>query len=325
MRLIINEKTYPYFNLALEERFLVDTDIEAVILWRNSRSVIIGRNQNAAEEINAEYARLRDIPVIRRQSGGGAVFHDLGNVNFTIIRDMRMGDFNNYAFFTTPVIEYLKTLGVNAELQGRNDLAIDGAKFCGNAQAVKNGRIMHHGCILYNADFTSLEGILTPRGLKFESHGVKSVRKRVTNIADHIRNPMTVEKFFEGICGHFAALMDAEPYELSPEDIASTDDLVSRKYSKWEWNYGKSPPYDMKRSRRYDFGIIDVLLAVERGTIRDAHIFGDFFGVNDKEELEKKLRGVRHERQAVLDALRCVEIGEYIKGMEAREFADLIC
>jgi lipoate-protein ligase A len=326
MDLIINENTSPYFNLALEEHFLAGTGTEAVILWRNSASVIIGRNQNAAEEVNLDFVRERDIPVARRQSGGGAVFHDLGNVNFTIIRERRGDDFNNYAYFTKPVIEYLATLGVSAELEGRNDLTIGGAKFCGNAQAAKGGRIMHHGCILYSADFSNLAGALAPRDIKFEGHGVKSVRKRVTNIAEHMSRPMSVEDFLGGLGEYFAGNIDGiSKRALTPDEIVAARKLADEKYSTWEWNFGASPPYDMKRSRRYGFGIVDVLMCAEGGVITDARVYGDFFGMRDKEELEAKLRGARHDRASVMAALSGVNVGDYIQGMGAEELADLIC
>ena len=326
MDLIINDNTSPYFNLALEEHLLAGTDAEAVILWRTSASVIIGRNQNAAEEVNLDFVRERDIPVARRQSGGGAVFHDLGNVNFTIIRDRRGEDFNNYAYFTKPVIEYLATLGVSAELQGRNDLTIGGAKFCGNAQAAKGGRIMHHGCILYSADFSNLAGALAPRDIKFESHGVKSVRKRVTNIAEHMSRPLSVEDFLGGLGKYFAGHIDGiSKRVLSSEEVTSARKLADEKYSTWEWNFGASPPYNMKRSRRYAFGIVDVLMNAEGGVITDARVYGDFYGMRDKEELEAKLKGTRHDRASVVEALSGVSVGDYIQGMETEEFADLIC
>ena len=326
MRLIINENTSPHFNLALEEYLLTGSRIETVMLWRNSESVIIGRNQNTQEEVNLDYVRERNIPVVRRLSGGGAVFHDPGNVNYTIIRDLREGDFNNYEYFTRPIIEYLKTLGVRAELQGRNDLMIDGAKFCGNAQAMRGSRILHHGCILYSADFSKLAGALSPRDIKFESHGVKSVRKRVTNIADHMNTPMTAGDFFDDLGRYFAAhIEDVEPYSLSAEDISSAERLASEKYSSWKWNFGESPAYNMKRSRRYGFGMIDVLLSVERGEIGEARIYGDFFGARDKEELEGLLSRARHDKESITAALCGVEVGDYIRGMGLVEFVDLVC
>ncbi|MDR3253977.1 MAG: lipoate--protein ligase [Synergistaceae bacterium] len=325
MYLIINDSTSPQFNLAFEEYALTGTDFEAVVLWRNSKAVIIGCNQNAVEEIDLEYTRKYDIPVIRRQSGGGAVFHDLGNVNFTVIQNVREGDFNNYDLFTSPIIGFLATLGVHGERQGRNDLAVDGAKFCGNAQAAKKGRIMHHGCILYSADFSDLVGSLRPRDIKFESHGVKSVRKRVTNLIDHMKSPMPVEEFLSGLAGYFMEHTPGiERYEMTPEDIASTALLAREKYSTWDWNFGKSPSYNMERSRRYDFGIVDLKLFVEGGMIEDMHIYGDFFGTEDRGGLEKAMRGTRHDPSAIRAAMEDVGIGGYIAGMTLDEWIDLV-
>ncbi|MCL2617713.1 MAG: lipoate--protein ligase family protein, partial [Defluviitaleaceae bacterium] len=168
MRLIHNTSQDPAFNLALEEYLLTGTDTELIMLWRNGPSVIIGNNQNAVEEIDADYVRANNIDVVRRMSGGGAVFHDLGNINYTIINNGRAGDFGGYAAFTAPVRGYLRRIGINAEFSGRNDLVIDGRKFSGNAQAAKNGRIMHHGCILFDADFNDLARSLKPKAEKIE-------------------------------------------------------------------------------------------------------------------------------------------------------------
>ncbi|MDR3332915.1 MAG: lipoate--protein ligase [Synergistaceae bacterium] len=326
MYLVVNKSDRPFFNLALEEYALTRLGLDVIILWRNARAVIIGCNQNAVEEVDAEFTRANGIPIVRRQSGGGAVFHDLGNVNFTVIHEMRGDDFNNYAKFTSPIIDYLATLGVRAELQGRNDLLIDGMKFCGNAQAVKKGRIMHHGCILYSADFTDLARALKPRSIKIESKSVKSVRKRVTNIADHMKNPIPVEDFFAGLALYFMENSeDITPYELTDFDIAETERLTEEKYSTWEWNFGKSPDYNVSNVRRYGYGIVETRLMVEEGMIKDAGIYGDFFGMTDKSELERRLLGLRHEREAITASLEGFDVGACISGMTTEELLDLLC
>jgi lipoate-protein ligase A len=326
MRLVINSDLRPEFNLALEEYALTEMGMDMIILWRNSAAVIVGRNQNAVEEIDALYVKENGISVVRRQSGGGAVFHDLGNVNFTVIGKLEGDDFNNYRKFTAPIIGYLAELGVKAEFQGRNDLVIDGMKFCGNAQAVKNGRIMHHGCILYSADTSRLAGALRPRPGKIESKGVKSVRKRVTNIADHLPSPIPVEDFLSGLADYFMKRVSGIlPYELTEGDIAAAEKLMREKYATWEWNFGRSPAYNMEREERYDFGTVSAKLFVERGSIQEIHIFGDFFGLLDKTELEKALTGVRHERESIKAALECVDPGAYISGITASQLAELIC
>ncbi|MCL2856396.1 MAG: lipoate--protein ligase [Oscillospiraceae bacterium] len=326
MNLILNPFHEPAFNLALEEYLLSATTLDLIMLWRNSKAVIIGNNQNAIEEIDADYVRERGIAVVRRQSGGGAVFHDLGNINFTIIHASTGGSFGGYEAFTAPVCEYLKTLGVNAQFSGRNDLVINGQKFCGNAQAQKKGRIMHHGCILFDADFTDLARSLKPRAGKIESKGIKSVRSRVTNVSAHLKNSMSPEQFFDGLAGYFHTSVEGiREYELTNDDISATRLLADEKYSRWDWNFGKSPPYNWENSGRYPFGSVDVRLNVSAGVIEDASFYGDFFGILDKHGLEEVLRGVRHERGYIECAIKNLDIGQYIHGMTPGELLELLC
>lgn len=326
MRLVLNECTDPAFNLALEEYALTCMDPDLVILWRNAPSVIVGRNQNTFEEVDADYVRERGIAVIRRQSGGGAVFHDLGNVNYTIVDCMGQGDFNNYAKFTRPIVDYLRTLGVDAVLSGRNDLTIDGRKFCGNAQAFKNGRIMHHGCILYSADFTELAGALKPREIKVTSKGVKSVRQRVTNVIDHMPTPMPVEVFLDGLVNYFMCnIPGVERFSLNESDIEATRELVRQKYGTWDWNYGRSPAYNVEKCGHRPFGNVDVKLLVEGGVIRDARICGDFFGLGEVSELESRLIGARHDKKDIESRLTNYDVGRYIAGISLPDLLDLLC
>ena len=325
MNLIINPFHDPAFNLALEEHLLTATTLELIMLWRNSKAVIIGNNQNAVEEIDADYVREHGIAVVRRQSGGGAVFHDLGNINFTVIHANTAGSFGGYEMFTAPVCNYLQTLGVDARFSGRNDLVIDGQKFCGNAQAVKKGRIMHHGCILFDADFTDLAGALRPKAEKVESKGIKSVRSRVTNVSAHLKEAMSPENFLSGLADYFRAnVKGIAEYELTQEDISAARALADEKYSRWDWNFGKSPPYNWENSRQFSFGSVDIKLNVNAGVIEDVNFFGDFFGVHSKSELEQRLRGIRHERSAIEEALKDLDIAGYIHGMTHRELLELL-
>lgn len=324
MELVINHSTAPAFNLALEEYALTRMERELIILWRNAASVIIGRNQNAVEEMDMDYVRTHGITVIRRQSGGGAVFHDLGNINYTVIHRLGEDDFSNYHKFTAPICAFLRTLGVDARLEGRNDLLIDGMKFSGNAQAVKNGRIMHHGTILFNADVTQLAGALRPRPAKIASKGIKSVRSRVTNVAEHLPEPMAVEEFFDRLANYFRQETgQIGEYELTPEDIAAVNCLVEEKYGLWEWNIGRSPAYNFERSARFPFGIVDLRLEVKDGVIVMASLFGDFFGVRDKAALEQRLCGVRHDRATVREALADIDLALYIHGITREQLLNL--
>lgn len=324
MLLIKNHNTSPAFNLAAEEYMLTVMGEEIISLWRNAPAVIIGRNQNAIEEINLDYVQENDITVIRRQTGGGAVFHDLGNINYTVIQRYQAGDFNNYAKFTAPVRDYLRSLGVDVQLSGRNDLTVDDMKISGNAQTVKGGRIMHHGTLLISLNMGNLSGALKPKQLKIESKGIKSVRSRVTNIASYLPD-LDVEAFYEGLADYFLKTTpDLVPYEYTEADLAAINQLVEEKYGTWEWNFGNSPVYDLEQSAKFDFGLVDVRLRVESGIIRDAFLFGDFFGLEDKSALEEALRGVRHQRADIEQALSTLTVGNYISGMTAEQLIDMI-
>ena len=186
MLLVHNNCLDPAFNLALEEYLLTSFEEEVLCLWRNRRAIVVGKNQNTVAELDPEFVREHNIAVVRRLTGGGAVFHDPGNINYTLIRSCGKDDFNNYAKFTAPILNYLASLGIRAELSGRNDLVIDSMKCSGSAQTVRAGRILHHGCLLFSADLSQLTGALRPRPVKLQSNGVASVRSRVTNIADHL-------------------------------------------------------------------------------------------------------------------------------------------
>lgn len=326
MLLIINDNNNAYYNLAAEEYLIDNFDEDIVMLWRNDNTVVVGKNQNTIEEVDSRYVEEHDISVVRRLTGGGAVFHDMGNVNYTIIQPYREGLFSNYAYFTEAVRDFLQQLGVSATLSGRNDLMIDGKKFSGNAQCVRKGRMMHHGTLMFRSDVKDISGALTPNRKKTESKGVKSVQSHVTNISSHLpEDEMSVEDFMEQLYRYFLRRFpEAVPYELTKEDKASIQQLSDQKYSTWEWNYGASPAFAVSASRKYDFGLVDVRLDVTRGRIREIRIFGDFFGIRSVSELEELLVGTEYRADAISQALADVALGEYISGMTAEELTDLM-
>ena len=325
MLLIQSPSTDPAFNLALEEYLLTGFREEILRLWRNRSAIIIGRNQNALEEIDPDYVRERGIPVVRRLTGGGAVFHDLGNLNYTLIQPCGEGDFNNYPKFTAPILAYLARLGVKAELSGRNDLLIHGMKCSGSAQTVRGGRILHHGCLLFSASMEDLSGALRPRPIKLQSRGVKSVRSRVTNISAHLSQPMTVEEFHHGLEQHLiSSLADVHPYRLTEADLAAVRKLMRQRYSTWEWNFGFSPRYSLSKSRKFPFGLVEASLEVREGVIAAISIWGDYFGTKDTSLLEEALTGIRHRREDILAAVSPAELEEYISGMSPEQLAELL-
>lgn len=324
MLFIYNESTDPYFNLAAEEFLVKKLQEEVFMLWRNDNTIVVGRNQNTMGEINYDYVKEHGIRVVRRMSGGGAVFHDMGNVNFTFIVNSG-DDFSNYQRFAQPVIDFLQTLGARAELHGRNDLVIDGQKISGNAQYMFKNRLLHHGTLLYSASQTDLAAALRVSEDKIKSKGIQSVRSRVTNISSHLCSQLSPEEFIR----RFADYMiknntDCQYYDLMQHE-AEIRKLRDEKYATWEWNFGYSPKYDYVRRERYPFGGVEVQMKIgAESVIQEAGLYGDFFSKKPPAELAEKLIGVRHEPGAVRAALEETEISDYIQGMSREEFIKLL-
>ncbi|WP_028992091.1 lipoate--protein ligase [Thermoanaerobacter thermocopriae] len=313
MLYIYNKNTNPYFNLAAEEYILKEFQEECFMLWRNEPSIIIGKNQNTLAEINLDYVRQHKIPVVRRLSGGGAVFHDLGNLNFTFIVNEGVSSFSDFKRFTQPIIDVLRKLSINAEFSGRNDITIDGKKISGNAQYYYKNRILHHGTLLFSSSITDLSAALKVRPVKFEDKGVKSVSKRVTNISEHLKEPITIEQFIDLIMNHIREQTGgSEMYEFTQEDIKKIEKLVREKYSTWEWNFGTSPDYKFKNEKKFAGGTVEVNLNVEKGIIKDVKICGDFFGKYDVSEVENLLKGVKHSEEEIKKVLSNIDINDYL-------------
>lgn len=322
MKYIYNDSTDAYFNLAAEEYLINHFDDEVFMLWRNDNAVIVGKNQNTLSEINLDYVEKNGIKVVRRMTGGGAVFHDLGNVNYTFIVNgsEHMTDFG---YFTAPVINALAKLGIKAELSGRNDILIDGKKFSGNAQYSHGGRTLHHGTLMLSASFDLLKGALNVSREKIESKGIKSVSSRVTNISEHLSAPITPLAFITHLRESIlSVILGAAEYVLTNEDKAAIQKLSDEKYSTWEWNYGYSPKYTFTKKTKFSKGIIEVFLNVENGIITDVSFKGDFFGSRDVGELENRIRGLRHEKQPLTEMLYGVNTDAYIWGMDPETLAD---
>ena len=316
MLLIYNDNTNPYFNLAMEEYLLKNNTEDLFILWRNKPSVIVGKNQNTLSEINLEYVKENSIPVVRRQSGGGAVFHDLGNINFTFITNNN-NSFSDFKKFTQPIIDLLKTMGLDATFSGRNDLLIDGKKFSGNAQYNYRNKVMHHGTLLFSSQITDLSNALKVKSIKFEGKGIKSVKSRVTNISEHLDTKMSVLEFKDLIMNYMASIdSDNKLYTLSKEDIDGIEKLVEKKYNTWEWNFGNSPKYSFSNELKYPGGNVEFNLEINKGVISKIKFFGDFFGKEDIENLEILLSGVKHKEESLREVLSNININNYLLGAD---------
>ncbi|MCU9594946.1 lipoate--protein ligase [Caldibacillus thermolactis] len=321
--------TDPRVNLAIEEHILKNLDINEsyLLFYINQPSIIIGRNQNTIEEINTKFVEENDIIVVRRMSGGGAVYHDLENLNYSFItKDEGNSIQENFKKFTQPVINALRKLGANAQLMGRNDIEIDGKKVSGTAQYATGGRMYTHGTLMLNVDLDSVSKALKPKKEKIESKGVKSVRARVGNIKDYINQDMTVEEFKQYILKSVFEEqgLDVQEYVLTDEDWKQIEEISKNKYQTWEWNFGKSPKANISNSHRFPVGTIDVRLNVNRGVIEDVKIFGDFFGWGEIADIENKLKGVRYEKAAIIEALKDVNIQHYFGNIEKEDFIHLV-
>lgn len=321
-------------NLAIEYYLLneVELDEPLLLFYINDNSIIIGKNQNTYEEVNTEYVEENNVKVVRRFSGGGAVYHDLGVLNFCFITKDDGDSFRNFKKFTQPVIDALHKMGVeDAELRGRNDLVIGDKKFSGNAMYSKNGRMTAHGTLMFDSQIDAVVGALRPKKHKLESKGIKSVRSRVTNITpfmDDEYQDMSTKEFRERLLLNIFDVdntEDVKEYVLTDEDWTQIDKFAEQYTANWEWNYGKSPNFDLERNERFEgVGTVEVKLDVDHGEITEIKIFGDFFGLGEINDVEEQLKGVKYERDAIKEVLENVDLKKYIGDITAEEVTSLI-
>lgn len=341
MKLYLNTHTDPSFNLASEEYLVTNAGDDIIMLWRNEPAVIIGKNQNAYAEINLDFTEKNGVKVIRRLTGGGAVFHDLGNVNFTFIspkggalsEGIREGGLD-FAHFTRPIIAALSSLGISAKLSGRNDIVVeceDGErKVSGNAQCVIDGVTMHHGTLLYSASMERLQGALNVDASKLKSKGIASVRSRVANIRDLLSDESAAKVgdavgFMAFLGEYLSREFDVAAEAFSHGDEREIEALANSKYRTDAWNLRRFATFEHTVKRRFDFGTVEASMRVENGIVADVSIIGDFFGVRDICELSARLCGVPLTRDAIMERLGAVPVDEYVSGARAEDIADILC
>ncbi|WP_226670162.1 lipoate--protein ligase [Metabacillus litoralis] len=320
--------TDPKINLAIEEYAVkhLDPNESYLLFYINEPSIIIGKNQNTIEEISTNYVEEMHIHVVRRLSGGGAVYHDKGNLNFSFITKDDGDSFHNFKKFTEPVVKALGKIGVTAEMSGRNDIiASDGRKISGNAQFSTKGRMFSHGTLLFDSEIESVVSALKVKKDKIESKGIKSIRSRVANISEYLDEKMTIEQFRELLLHQIFNDTERIPkYDLTEEDWKKINEISQDRYQNWNWNYGKSPKFNYQHSHRFPVGQIDVRFQVQKGIIENCKIYGDFFGVGDVEEVERILTGINYDREAIEKALNEIDIKNYFGNVDKTEFINLI-
>lgn len=312
MLCIKHHSTDAFFNIATDEYIFKHLKEDCFMLWRNDNAIIVGKHQNTQAEINHEYVKERGIKVVRRLSGGGAVFHDLGNLNFSFTRTGDSYEMIDFERYTKPIIEVLKELGVNAKFEGRNDLTIEGKKFSGNAEHVFKNKVLHHGTLLFSSEMKDISGALKINPLKYKDRGVKSVPNRVTNISDHLPKKISLDEFTDKVMNYItSSFPDARMYEFTEEDLAAIQKIRDDKYSTWEWNFGYSPDYNFRQGARTTGGTVEMNMNVANGVIQEVKITGDFFHIRDISPIEQALKNTKHNEEEIRSVLKQFDLEEY--------------
>jgi lipoate-protein ligase A len=312
-------------NLAIEEHLLRNVQlVEPLLLFYiNAPSVIIGRNQNSIEEIDPRFVRENQIHLVRRLSGGGAVYHDLGNLNFSFITHGKH-DLHNFGKFTQPVIEVLQRLGAAAVLQGKSDIFVDGKKISGNAQYASTGRMFSHGTILFDTNLENMLRAINPRQLTIESKAVQSVRSFVTNVREHLSEELDIWGLRQALLVGIFGGEQIPAYDLTESDWAQIQEIAAQRYMTWEWNYGRSPAFNIQKTEKLSVGKLDARIYVEKGRIQSIKIFGDFSGQQDVAELEMRLIGLRYDAEVFGQALADIDLTPYFGPLEKETFLNLL-
>ena len=267
--IILNRpQTDPFFNLAAEEFLIKNTTEPLFMLWQNTPSVVVGKHQNALKEINLKFLQEKNIPVIRRISGGGTVFHDLGNLNYSFINFGPRESLVNFKKYSQPILDVLQKLGVDAQLIGKSDLKIDGLKFSGNASHVYKNTVLHHGTLLFSSDLNILNNSIKVSEINFSDKAVQSNRSTVTNIQSHLKEALSIEEFKQKIIDFvMSSFPNTEIRDFTKTEIEKIQQLADEKYKSWEWNFGYSPRYKLDVSIKTSNKIFAFKLLVKNGTI----------------------------------------------------------
>ena len=316
--------TDPSYNLAFEQ-FVLETKTKGdwLILWQNANTVVVGLNQNTAEEINRDFTEKHGIRVVRRMTGGGAVYHDLGNLNYSFISDVGDAETLSILRFAEPVCKALRAMGTEAEISGRNDIVIEGKKVSGCAQRIRKNRILHHGTLLFSSDSGMIADALRVDPAKFVSKSAKSVRSRVGNIQDYLPESIDVYEFWNRMLEELSCDgMFRE--QLTEEDKKKVTLLADEKYRSWDWNWGRSPRYDYSNKKRFPGGTLEVRADIKAGKVIDLVFFGDYMATADNGVLLDALRGQTFRKDVISGLLDRFDLSAMFGHISREEILSLL-
>jgi lipoate-protein ligase A len=324
MRCFIIHSKNVFYNFAVEEYFVNNFKEPIFLLWKNSPNIMVGRNQNTFSEINQKFCEDNKIDIVRRLSGGGAVYSSEENFQYTLVIDKLEKDKFGFRDLAEPLIGFLKNLGIDAEFTGRNDILIGGKKISGNAQYHFKNILLHHGTILFDVDIDTLTKALTPDITKLTSKGIKSVKSRVTTIKERLDN-YDVDKFIDEFMKYNLSLFDENYYkELTENEEIEVLKLKKERWDKKEWNFGKNPKYSSKKKKKFDSGLVEINYEIKLGNISKIKIYGDFFSTVNVIELEEELINEKFEKENLKNILADMNVSNYINGVTNEEFIELI-
>jgi lipoate---protein ligase len=304
------ENTNPCYCLAAEELLLKNRAEDIFMVWQSRNSVIVGKHQNALAEINYRYVRENGISVSRRISGGGTVYHDPGNVNFSYIKNVSGQQEISFNQFTLPVIGALSELGVNAERSGHNDLIVNGKKFSGNAEHIYKNRVLHHGTLLFSSDLTSLGNAIRTIPGKYTGKAVQSNRSQVANISGFLSHHMIINDFIMHLVRfQLKQFPGSKMFEISASEEEQIRLLSTQKFETREWQFGYSPAYSFVNCVKIGNKILNLQLRVEKGKINSADISGNYYRPQDIQKLKSRIINMPHLYETIETAHQDVKIG----------------
>ena len=321
MLCIYHHSTDPFFNVATDEYIFKTIQEDCFMLWRNDNAIVVGKHQNTLAEINLDFVKEHNIQVVRRLSGGGTVYHDMGNLNFSFTQTGKTSALVDFKKYTQPIVEVLQKLGVDAKFTGNSDLMIGDKKISGNAEHVFKNKILHHGTLLFTSEIKNLSGVLKINRSKYDDKAVRSIPKPVTNISEHLKYPLNIEEFTQKVMEHVLSTRpDAVLYEFSKEDLSAIQKLRDEKYATWEWNFGRSPNYSLRKEIKNGMVKMEMQVEVEKGIIKKINIEGDLFKGKDIAEIETALVNIAHEENAIRKVLNQYPIEKYFNGLPSDDF-----